>query len=274
MTERLHSSTPHIATPTQSIFNDDARPFTKDALPPTEPFEEEPYTIKCIFFFSSRRRHTRYCETCDTWQHIECFYHGNVEDASRDDFNHFCADCKPRVLDRRKATERQRQQREDRPIHDSGEKKTKRPPSKSHKKKPKPSDLQINGYHDHDAGHSIKAGSPVESHGKKSKSHHKSHHSISSQAAKRSPPHHHRHHGHAHPLSPATTPPDLPDDFRIHNYSKQLLNLLDNDPGPQTLRTNSFASLAVTDTMSLWLRDPEKLRTDAGVDDFHDVFQM
>jgi uncharacterized protein len=276
MTERIHSLPPHIATPTQSVFNAAARTSsTKDALPFQEPYEEEPYTIKCICDYSDDDGNTIYCETCDTWQHIECFYHGNVEEASRDDFNHFCADCKPRLLDRRDATERQRQQREDRPIQDTGDKKNKRPPSKSHKKKPKPSELQVNGYyHDHDAGHSTKAGSPLEGHSKKSKSGHRSHHSISSQAAKRSPPHNHRNHSHGHPISPATTPPDLPDDFRIHSYSKQLQDIYDNDPGAQHLQANSFASLAVTDTMSLWLRDPEKLRADAGVEDSRDVFQM
>lgn len=275
MTERIHSLPPHIATPTQSVFNAaTSRTQSKDALPVQEAFEEEPYTIKCICDYSDDDGNTIYCETCDTWQHIECFYHGNVEEASRDDFNHFCADCKPRTLDRRNATERQRQQREDRPVHDTGDKKAKRPPSKSHKKKPKPSDLQVNGYHhDHDAGHGIKVGSPLESHSKKSKSHHRSHHSISSQAAKRSPPHTHRH-SHGHPLSPATTPPDLPEDFHIHSYSKHLQELYDNDPGPQNLQANSFASLMVTRTMSLWLSDPEKLRDDTGVEDSRDVFQM
>jgi hypothetical protein len=275
MTERIHSIPPHVAPPTESVFNTSVRTFLRDAPPLTEPYEEEPYTIKCICDYSDDDGNTIYCERCDTWQHIECFYHGNAEEASRDDFSHFCADCKPRVLDRRKATERQRQQREDRSIHNLGEKKTKRPPSKSHKKKPKLSDLQLNGYpYEHEAGHSTKAGSPLESHHKKSKSH-RSHHSISSQAVKRSPPHQRSHsHGHGHPISPATTPPDLPDNFVIHSYSKQLQDLYDNDPGPQQLQANSFASLAVTSAMSLWLRDPEKLRSDAGVEDFRDVFQM
>ncbi|KAH7374095.1 hypothetical protein BKA64DRAFT_649117 [Cadophora sp. MPI-SDFR-AT-0126] len=68
--------------------------------------EEEPYTIKCICDFYEDDGNTIYCETCDTWQHIECFYPGRVEEASRDDFEHSCADCKPRPLDRRQAKER------------------------------------------------------------------------------------------------------------------------------------------------------------------------
>lgn len=276
MTERNHSLPPHIATPTQSAFNAAARALSKDAPIVADPVEEEPYTIKCICDYSDDDGNTIYCETCDTWQHIECFYHGNVEEASRDDFSHFCADCKPRILDRRKATERQRQQRQDRPSLDMGEKKTKRPLSKSHRKKPRPSDLQVNGYnHDQEVGQGTKAGSPLDSHGRKSKSNHRSHHSISSQAAKRSPPHQRnaQNHSHGHPISPATTPPDLPEDFVIHSYSKQLQDLYDNDPGAQNILANSFASLAVTSAMSLWLCDPEKLRIDAGVEDSRDAFQ-
>ena len=113
MTERIHSLPPHIATPTQPAFNAAARTFTKDAPIVADPVEEEPYTIKCICDYSDDDGNTIYCETCDTWQHIECFYSGNVEEALRDDFSHSCANCKPRILDRRSATERQRIQRED-----------------------------------------------------------------------------------------------------------------------------------------------------------------
>lgn len=276
MTERTYSTTPQNATPTQSAFHAVANNSARDAPPPTESVAEEPYTIKCICDYSDDDGNTIYCERCDTWQHIECFYHGNAEEASREDFDHLCADCNPRSdrdLDKRKATERQRQQRQDRPIHDSSEKKTKRPPSKSHKKKTKPSDLQVNGFnHDNDAGHSVKAGSPLEhsSHGKKSKGH-RSHHSISSQTVKRSPSHTSRIQTHGHPLSPATTPPDLPEDFRIHSYSKQLRDLYENDPGSQNLPANTLAGLTVGTTISQWLRDPEKLRNDTNIDDIKDV---
>ena len=34
--------------------------------------DEEPYTIKCICDYSDDDGNTIYCETCDTWQHIEC----------------------------------------------------------------------------------------------------------------------------------------------------------------------------------------------------------
>ncbi|PKK46107.1 hypothetical protein CI102_10510 [Trichoderma harzianum] len=49
---------------------------------------------------------TIYCESCDTWQHIKCFYPYNVEEAMRPEFSHSCFDCKPRPLDRQWAIER------------------------------------------------------------------------------------------------------------------------------------------------------------------------
>ncbi|OBT94989.1 hypothetical protein VE01_07495 [Pseudogymnoascus verrucosus] len=273
MTERTFSIPPPIAQSqpvSQSPVTANPRSAPGAA---TDSVDEEPYTIKCICDYSDDDGNTIYCERCDTWQHIECFYPGNVEEASRDDFSHFCADCDPRPLDRRKAHERQREQRQDKLRQDDVDKKTKRPPSKSHKKKPKPSDVVTNGIHDHDPHHGAKAGSPHDhtSHAKKPKSHQRSQQSIS--AAKRSPSNHSRNHSHAHPLSPATTPPDLPQDFIIHTYSKQFQDLCENDPGPQDLQANSFASLAVTDSMSNWLRDPQKLQEDVGIQNSQDVFR-
>ncbi|RKK62106.1 hypothetical protein BFJ69_g17053 [Fusarium oxysporum] len=67
---------------------------------------EERYIIKCICNFCDDDGETIYCETCDTWQHILCFYPDNRDEAIREDFAHFCAECKPRPLDRQRAIER------------------------------------------------------------------------------------------------------------------------------------------------------------------------
>ncbi|KAF4624864.1 hypothetical protein G7Y89_g13308 [Cudoniella acicularis] len=270
MTERPLSITTQIATPIPATLNPPTSISTNDALPVTESVDEEPYTIKCICDYFDDDGNTIYCETCDTWQHIECFYPGRVADASKAEFDHSCADCKPRPLDRRHATERQRHQRQNKASNDSGDKKTKRPPSKSHKKKLKPSDLQVNGFHDHE-GH--KNGSPQEHHPhtKKPKGH-RSNHSINSQV-KRSPPLNGRPNTQVHPPSPAHTPPDLPPDFQVHSYSDSFMKLYENDESVQRNLTNSFASLSVTNSMSSWLRDPESLQKDTGITDKDEVFQ-
>jgi hypothetical protein len=270
MTERPLSITTQIATPVQAAFYSTPSISANDALPVIESADEEPYTIKCICDFSDDDGNTIYCETCDTWQHIECFYPGRVDDASREEFDHSCADCKPRPLDRRHATERQRQQRQNKAINDTGDKKTKRPPSKSHKKKSKPSDLQVNGYHhDHD-GH--KNGSPQDhhAHAKKSKGH-RSNQSVSSQL-KRSPPLNARPHNHAHPPSPVHTPPDLPNNFQVHGYSDIFMTLYDQDHPSRVSSSNSFASLHVTNALANWLQDPHRLQEDTDLDK-EDVFQ-
>jgi hypothetical protein len=269
MTERPISITTQIATPSQAAFNLTPSVSASDALPIVESADEEPYTIKCICDFSDDDGNTIYCETCDTWQHIECFYPGRVDDASREEFDHSCADCKPRPLDRRHATERQRHQRQNKATNDTGDKKTKRPPSKSHKKKSKPSELQVNGYHDQD-GH--KNGSPQEhhTHPKKAKGH-RSNQSVSSQL-KRSPPFNSRPHNHAHPPSPAHTPPDLPNNSKVHTYSEIFLALYDQDHPSRVSSSNSFASLSVTNSLALWLQNPNHLQADAGVVK-EDVFQ-
>lgn len=254
MTER-----PLLIT-TQIAFNS-----TASSEPPVE--SDEPYTIKCICEYYDDDGNTIYCEQCDTWQHTECYYPGRIEQASRADFSHACVQCEPRDLDFRDATERQRFNRQNKTINDNGEKKTKRPQSKSHKKKLKPSELQVNGFVDHDAH---KNGSPQDHHPqtKKTKGH-RSNQSVSSQI-KRSPPFSARPHPHAHPPSPAHTPPDLPNSFQVHGYSERFLTLYDHDPPSSS--TNTFASLEVTNSMSLWLHDPEKLEQDAGCRK-EDVFQ-
>jgi hypothetical protein len=73
--------------------------------------DEEPYTLKCICNYPDDDGNTIYCEECDTWQHISCYYHDRLDDALSEEFNHYCVDCKPRPLDIQGAIERQRRNR-------------------------------------------------------------------------------------------------------------------------------------------------------------------
>ncbi|KAL2061646.1 hypothetical protein VTL71DRAFT_7023 [Oculimacula yallundae] len=260
MTERPLSISTQNAIPVQTAIQSTTVNSVSDARPVTESVEEEPYTIKCICDYHDDDGNTIYCEKCDTWQHIECYYPGQVDDASREEFDHSCADCKPRplILDRRQATDRQTQMRRDKVPNDSPDKKTKRPPAKSHKKKTKPSDLQVNGHHDPDH-HKNASPSEHHPHTKKSKGH-RSTQSISSQM-KRSPPINARPHNHAHPPSPAHTPPEI-GNSNGHVYNDRFVTLYDDDES-RTTSTNSFASLQVSNRMGLWLQSPQKLKEDA-----------
>ncbi|KAK4233175.1 hypothetical protein C8A03DRAFT_39138 [Achaetomium macrosporum] len=272
MTDKLPPLSTPIALPSQPAFSLPSAVPDRDVARNQETVDEEPYTIKCICNFADDDGNTIFCETCETWQHIECYYPDSVEDALRADFTHSCVECEPRSLDRQQAIERQRARTTVHLVEESIDKKPKRPPSKSHKKKAKPSELQINGIH-HGASETTKHVSPHDNllhPTKKTKTSHKSNQSVSSQAPKRSPSH-----GTAkpqvQPLSPATTPPDLPDDFELHNYSSAFLSRY-NDQAFQIVNTNSFAGLQVSNTMSAWLRDPEKMQKETGLS-YSDVFQ-
>lgn len=270
MTDRLPPLSTPIAPPSQPTFS--LLSAAQDVARKQETVEEEPYTIKCICNFTGDDGNTIFCETCETWQHIECYYPYNVEDALRDDFAHSCAECEPRSLNRQHAIQLQRVKAAVPAVQEAADKKPKRPPTKSQKKKPKPSELQINGLSsgapEHTKHLSPHDGPPLP---KKAKNAHKTSQSISSQAPKRSPSYGTAKSAPGHPLSPANTPPDLPDDFEIHNYSSGFLSLY-NDQAVQIVNTNSFADLQVSNAMSSWLRDPEKLQKETGCS-YDEVFQ-
>ncbi|KAF4463265.1 SET domain-containing 3 [Fusarium albosuccineum] len=242
-----------------------------DVARKVETAEEEPYTIKCICNFSDDDGNTIYCETCDTWQHIDCFYPDNREEAIREDFAHSCAECKPRPLDRQKAIERTLRLKNAANENGPTDKRTKRPPSKSHKKRSKPNDLQINGHTSpqENPKHGPSTDNPHPP--RKAKSSHRSSQSVSSQAPKRSPSYGNARSNPVHPPSPATTPPDLPEDFQIHHYSQGFYDLYNARDVPVS-HNNAFASLAIPTALSRWLRSDEMMKSEVGRQ-HSDVFQ-
>ncbi|ROW14543.1 hypothetical protein VPNG_03198 [Cytospora leucostoma] len=231
--------------------------------------EDDAGVIKCICKIPEDDGSTVYCEKCDTWQHILCYYGESSEGVNQEDFDHSCADCSPRPLDRQHAVERQRARHGVQlAAKESNDKKTKRASSKTHKKKTKPSDLQLNGHTE-----VVKHGSPQDHPPtKKAKTSHKPSQSLGSLAPKRSPSHSAPKANHGHPLSPATTPPDLPNDFELHTYTPQFLSLYD-EADFQIVDYNKHANLKTTQTLSLWLQPGHpNFREDTGRD-FGEVMQ-
>ncbi|KAI0112003.1 hypothetical protein F4814DRAFT_376602 [Daldinia grandis] len=276
MTDRISSLPTQSVTPSQTVV---LSPKSTPTLPNyvsnkvQGAIEEEPYTIKCICNFTDDDGNTIYCETCDTWQHIECYYPLNIDEALREDFAHSCAECKPRPLDRQGAFDRQRLRRSKPSTLEASERKVKRPPTKTTKKKTRPTDLGPSGQINFDTNLKYSQDHPPSTHQhKKSKSTHRPSQSISSQNLKRSPSYGQKPgNPHGHPPSPATTPPDLPHEFEIQ-YSNAFLNLYKDDRDVPIVQTNSFASLSISNVLSLWLRDHDKLKAEAGCK-FDEVFQ-
>ncbi|KAI8960836.1 hypothetical protein F5Y11DRAFT_251386 [Daldinia sp. FL1419] len=275
MTDRTSSLPTQSVTPSQTAV---LSPKSTPTLPnhvstkAQGAIEEEPYTIKCICNFADDDGNTIYCEICDTWQHIECYYPLNIDEALREDFAHSCVECKPRPLDRQGAFNRQQLRRSKPSTTEASERKVKRPLTKTTKKKTKPTDLGLSGQINLDINSKYSTDHPPTHQHKKSKSTHRPSQSISSQNPKRSPSYGQKTgNPHGHPPSPATTPPDFPHELEIQ-YSNAFLNLYKDDRDVPIVQTNSFASLSISNVLSLWLRDHDKLKAETGCK-FDEVFQ-
>ncbi|KAI4213544.1 MAG: hypothetical protein LQ351_003768 [Letrouitia transgressa] len=238
----------------------------------TKAEEEEDYTIKCICGFRDDDGNTVFCDRCETWQHTECYYYegGEVPDVSGID--HWCADCAPRALDAKGARERQNLHREQ---SDLGERKTKKPTTKSHSHKKRvkssePNTALTNGWFPdkddhsgsvHDAGRiSPRDQLPP---AKKSKTSHKPSNSLNSPGApwmnpatteKRSGPASRIAHSPSKSLGKHS-----PYRYATNPYSHEFLHLYDNDPGDAAMQANLFNDISITRSLSLWTQDASSL---------------
>lgn len=207
------------------------------------PEEEEPYTIKCICAFVDDDGNTVFCEKCETWQHIECYYHGrSVPD------EHNCVDCEPRLLDSKRATERQRRLREQ---GDGGDRRSKRPGSKSQKKKSRDYLDQPNGFHQR-----TESGSRDQPPSKRTKTGHRPSASVSSLPGTFSLPPDARKRSSisTHPQSP--TKPSAPS---IPLYSNEFLHLYDRDQGHADMDSNLFVNIHLAAELASWVTDATAL---------------
>lgn len=271
----LTSST-QSAPPVRTFSLLDKPLFKEEATPEAEHKEDDNSAIQCICNFPKDNGTTIFCEICKTWQHITCYYPGRETEALQPEFKHSCAECEPRDLDRQDAFRRmERWIRENTQFvggapHD---KKSKKPLPKTHKKKTKPTDLQLNGHTvgtDPSKQGSLHDQPPT----KKAKTSHKSSPSVGTQIRKRSPSHNApklNHHG--HPLSPATTPPDLPLDFETSSYAPQFLARYEEPLEFEMVDTNTDEKLEVTNRMSQWTRSEGELFWEDTHCEFKDIVQ-
>lgn len=219
------------------------------------PDEEEPYTIKCICAFEDDDGNTVFCEGCETWQHIECYYEGSAVPEV-----HNCVDCEPRHLDGEKATLRQ--------IHlrrEGGDQKSKRAGSKGQKKKPKErreNNDQVNGFHSRSD-----SGARDQPPAKKPKTNHRPSGSVPSLAGTLSLPPDGRKRTSSTSMSPtkSSTPP-------IPLYSNEFMHLYEWDQGHADMNSNLFVNLPLAADLASWVTEPSALARVANGRSAQDIF--
>jgi uncharacterized protein len=240
-----------------------ASPLPNGSLSDANPQEEEDYTIKCICAYADDDGNTVYCERCDTWQHIECYYHGKKVPEV-----HFCADCFPRELDAKRATERQKRVREQ---IDGGDRKVKaRPASKSHKKKTKDvvtTTEQINGWHSHERHESLVNGRDQPPPTKKPKTSHRSSGSIASVNGHGLPESRKRASSNVQSYpSPSKSPQELYRFPSVPTYTPEFLELYDRDEGERNVSPDgaNVYTIPASNKLSAWRMDPSLWASEKG----------
>ncbi|KAF2999743.1 hypothetical protein E8E13_004647 [Curvularia kusanoi] len=234
--------------------------------------EDESSTIKCICGFADDDGNTVLCEKCDTWQHIVCYY----ESAEHVPDVHECTDCSPRVVDSRRAADKQRQRKELLSFADrKGRPKTTTKNPKKRTKDPlgsaQPNGWSTNSNSDLQYSHERKSGSPrdLPPPNKRPKTNHRPSGSIS-QAPALAPTSRKRGssivvNGNSPIKSPTTV------DGPIEDFSLEFMNLY-TAPEPPSADNNSYTSLGVASDIAMWLKDPDALAEASGGKKPQDLF--
>ncbi|KAJ6108611.1 hypothetical protein N7523_009934 [Penicillium sp. IBT 18751x] len=245
MTDTSSLAITHATTDSYPVPAPPGSPLANGAISDSvAPDEEEPYTIKCICQFDEDDGNTVFCEGCETWQHIICYYPKHrVPDV------HNCVDCEPRPLDVRRAIERQRAESVKERSEDGDRKK--RPSAKATKKKGKEGD--VNGF-----GHQrSESGARDQPPSKKTKTSHRSSASISALAGTQILPSETRKRRSSTSIAPSPTKPSGPS---IPLYSNEFLHLYDRDDEHVDMDSNLFVNVNLVGDTASWVKDPEALR--------------
>ena len=279
----LHPNLP-VATPAQPQIG----PFYSPTRSHQSPYEalnanidEDDSTIKCICRFKHDDGSSVFCESCKTWQHVECYYWiaelGRPK--SKDELEkitHFCMDCHKRSLDIQGAIDRQKTRLDG---LDQDEKKAKKPPPKSHKKKTKPTDtngIVTNGWSpDLDGVNDRSIRSPRDHAlgAKKPKSSHKSSHSVGLSALSQNTTSNSHKRSVSAVQSPVkTTHRPVPNQSYKEHFSDTFMHLYDDDRGDQNPNANLLSNISITDDLANWAKDIEALREATRMFSHQEVF--
>ncbi|KAJ5907636.1 hypothetical protein N7495_000318 [Penicillium taxi] len=194
--------------------------------------DEEDYTIKCVCEYLDDDGSTVFCERCETWQHILCYYY--TDDLVPE--VHKCVECEPRDVDGRDATERQRAER----------KKTR---AKAQKKKRDDNSLEPR----HERTDSVAREHPP----KKPKISHRVSTSISGPSGLPSlQPDGRKQRRSSTSVAPSPTKPSGP---VIPLYSPEFLHLYDRDEEHENMDSNLFVNMNLVNDMANWVKNPEAL---------------
>ncbi|KAL1302040.1 hypothetical protein AAFC00_002487 [Neodothiora populina] len=225
--------------------------------------EEDDGEIICICAYNWDDGYTIQCETCNKWNHMECYY-PNESDRPGPDQTHYCVDCQPREVDARRASALQREKYNEQQRENGN----KRPVSKAGRKKVKDSSLNgptVNGWsadkHAHLHGRERKSASPrdLPPPAKKTKTTHRSSTALTNGGPGR------KRNGSTltHQRSPSKSPavdarygPVMP------LCSQELLHLDESLAAHVNTDTNIWNSIELTNSLSEWLQDPEAVERD------------
>ncbi|KAK7542159.1 uncharacterized protein J3D65DRAFT_203015 [Phyllosticta citribraziliensis] len=223
-------------------------------------------TIKCVCGYELDDGSSVLCELCRTWQHVLCYYDNEAQIPRV----HECADCHPRPLEQRRIKDRQKTFRD---MENVLEKKHKRPAPKSHKKKPKDTIALTNGHDEPASAIERKSGSPRDPQppAKRPKTTHKSSGSVASLTQ---PSSRKRATSTAQPvLSPVKSPATpIANGYASDYFSEEFLRLYEHCDFAE-IEANSFRDLGVTNSLHLWLKDPEETAKATGGKTPDQIFQ-
>ncbi|GAB7348343.1 hypothetical protein MBLNU459_g6315t1 [Dothideomycetes sp. NU459] len=232
--------------------------------------EEDDGEITCICAYAHDDGYSVQCEACNRWQHMICYY-PSPEDEPVGDQHHYCIDCKPREIDARKATERQRRKLEQQSLQNG----LKRPTtSKGHRKKAKESPqahAAVNGWsadkHALLHGRDRKSASPRDQPppAKRPKTSHRPSNSVSQVQRRRNGSTAHNHQR-SSSKSPGPLGPIMP------LYTEEFLHLYDSSESHVETETNLMNNIAVTNSLSEWIKNPEAVEKDTNGRTQNEVF--